>query len=212
MYPSAMDEVWIVEGRLETTDFAGFADDRFPLELAIRVLEQFSRPGDTVLDPFVGLGTTFAAGSQTGRAVIGIEANPQRIAYLSKMVAPPHILIPGKVQDTDIGALPPIDLLYCSPPYPTVHLHDEPWGLSYFEDMRDIFGRLATRVRANGHIVVEVSNVRTADGFRPLVAQFSNLLGEVMTQTGEIIRINKSNWPAGPGVQWSAMLVFRPGR
>jgi hypothetical protein len=34
-----------------------------------------------------------------------------------------------------------------------------------------IFARLATRLAPGGRIVVEVSNVRTADGFRPLASQ-----------------------------------------
>ena len=78
--------------------------------------------------------------------------------------------------------------------------------------MRDIFQLLATSVRPDGRIVVEVSNVRTPDGFRPLVAQFTQLLGDVFSQTGEIIRTHDSDWPAGPGVNWSAMLVFTPDR
>lgn len=212
MLPDRMNEVWTIDGRLEPTDFPGNGDDRFPLELAVRVLETFSSPGDTVLDPFVGLGTTFAAGTQTGRRVVGIEANPERVAHLRTLVAPPNVLIAGKVQDVGLASLPPIDLLYCSPPYPTVHLRDEPWGPTYFDDMRTIFERLATRVRPTGRIVIEVSNIRTDDGFRPLVAQFTQLLGEVMTQTGEIIRTHTSDWPAGPGVNWSAMLVFTPDR
>jgi hypothetical protein len=212
MQPIVMNEVWTIDGRLEPTDFQGYVDDRFPLELAVRVLETFSSPGDTVLDPFVGLGTTFAAGTQTGRRVFGIEANPERVAHLRTRIAPPHVLLAGKVQDADIASLPPVDLLYTSPPYPTVHLRDEPWGPTYFEDMRTIFERLATRVRPSGRIVVEVSNIRTDDGFRPLVAQFAQLLGAVMTQTGEIIRVHSGDWPAGPGVNWSAMLVFTPDR
>ena len=210
MQPGTMNEVWTIDGRLEPTDFPGFADDRFPLDLAVRVLETFSSPGDTVLDPFVGLGTTFAAGSQTGRSVIGIESNPERVAHVRRSIAPPHVLIASRAQDVDLAALPPIGLLYCSPPYPTVHLRDEPWGPTYFEDMRDIFQRLGTRVQPDGRIVVEVSNVRTNDGFRPLVAQFAQLLGEVFRQTGEIIRTHNTDWPAGPGVNWSAILVFTP--
>ncbi|WP_127073261.1 DNA methyltransferase [Pelagibacterium lentulum] len=210
MQLETMNEVWTIDDRLEPTEFVGFAEDRFPLELAVRVLETFSSPGDTVLDPFVGLGTTFAAGSQTGRKVIGIEVNPERVAHLHRTFAPPHMVIASRVQDVEVASLPPVSLLYCSPPYPTVHLRDDPWGSTYFEDMRDIFQRLATRVRPDGHMVIEVSNVRTKDGFRPLVAQFTQLLGEVFIQTAEIIRTHNSDWPAGPGVNWSAMLVFTP--
>ncbi len=48
----------------------------FPLELAERLIRMFSFVGDTVLDPFVGTGTTTLAASRLGRHSIGIELDP----------------------------------------------------------------------------------------------------------------------------------------
>ncbi len=45
----------------------------FPLELAYRLIRMFSFAGDTVLDPFVGSGTTMTAAMRTGRNSIGVE-------------------------------------------------------------------------------------------------------------------------------------------
>ncbi|MXZ25891.1 MAG: site-specific DNA-methyltransferase [Caldilineaceae bacterium SB0665_bin_21] len=45
----------------------------FPLELAIRLVRMFSFVGDTVLDPFLGTGTTSLAASRCGRNSIGVE-------------------------------------------------------------------------------------------------------------------------------------------
>ncbi len=45
----------------------------FPHEVAYRLIRMFSFKGDTVLDPFVGTGTTLLAASQTGRNGIGVE-------------------------------------------------------------------------------------------------------------------------------------------
>jgi DNA modification methylase len=45
----------------------------FPLELATRLIRMFSFVGDTVLDPFLGSGTTCLAAWQTGRNSIGVE-------------------------------------------------------------------------------------------------------------------------------------------
>lgn len=45
----------------------------FPIELATRLIRMFSFVGDTVLDPFLGSGTTSLAAWQTGRNSIGIE-------------------------------------------------------------------------------------------------------------------------------------------
>jgi DNA modification methylase len=48
----------------------------FPLELAERLIRLFSFAGDTVLDPFVGTGTTTLAAMNVGRSSIGIDCDP----------------------------------------------------------------------------------------------------------------------------------------
>lgn len=48
----------------------------FPLELAIRLVRMFSFVGDTVLDPFLGTGTTTLAAALWGRNSIGYEVDP----------------------------------------------------------------------------------------------------------------------------------------
>ena len=46
----------------------------FPVELAERLIRMFSHAGDTVLDPFAGIGTTSAAAREWGRNSIAVEA------------------------------------------------------------------------------------------------------------------------------------------
>lgn len=48
----------------------------FPLELATRLIRMFSFAGDTVLDPFMGTGTTAVAAGQCGRNSVGYEIDP----------------------------------------------------------------------------------------------------------------------------------------
>lgn len=55
----------------------------YPLELANRLIRMFSFVGDTVLDPFLGSGTTSLAAWDTGRNSIGLEIDN---AYLTNAV------------------------------------------------------------------------------------------------------------------------------
>jgi len=48
----------------------------FPVELAERLIRMFSFVGDTVLDPFMGTGTTSVAAARCGRNSIGCEVDP----------------------------------------------------------------------------------------------------------------------------------------
>jgi site-specific DNA-methyltransferase (adenine-specific) len=48
----------------------------FPEELPRRLIKLYSYPGDLVLDPFVGSGTTLVAAKRLGRSSVGVEINP----------------------------------------------------------------------------------------------------------------------------------------
>jgi len=52
----------------------------YPLALAERLIKMFSFAGDTVLDPFVGTGTTSLAALNTGRNSIGVEIERKYLA------------------------------------------------------------------------------------------------------------------------------------
>ena len=49
----------------------------YPLELATRLVRMFSFVGDTVLDPFLGTGTTSVAAARTGRHSVGVEVDAE---------------------------------------------------------------------------------------------------------------------------------------
>ncbi len=59
----------------------------YPLELAERLVRMFSFVGDTVLDPFLGTGTTSLAAANWGRNSIGIEVDPHYFELAHRRVA-----------------------------------------------------------------------------------------------------------------------------
>ncbi len=66
--------------------FGGEKQDRhlamFPVELPRRLIRMFSFVGDTVLDPFLGSGTTSLAAKELGRNSVGYEINAEFIPLI----------------------------------------------------------------------------------------------------------------------------------
>ena len=58
----------------------------FPLKLALRLVRMFSFTGDTVLDPFLGSGTSMIAALRTGRNSIGVEIDPDYCRMSAKFL------------------------------------------------------------------------------------------------------------------------------
>ena len=56
----------------------------FPEELPKRLIKMFSFVGDTVLDPFLGSGTTTLAAKNNSRNSVGYEINPDFIPIIKK--------------------------------------------------------------------------------------------------------------------------------
>ena len=116
-----------------------------PEALLYRVLLAASRPGDIVLDPFFGVGSTGAAAKRLGRRFVGIEREPDYAALARARIAKVIPVAPGELDVTgskkdeprvpfgrivEAGLLHPGDTLYCPR------------------------GRHAARVRADGSLVV----------------------------------------------------------
>jgi DNA modification methylase len=59
----------------------------YPLEIPLRLVQMFSFVGDTVLDPFVGSGTTIQAAIQLGRNGLGIDVEDSYIELAQSRLA-----------------------------------------------------------------------------------------------------------------------------
>ena len=98
-----------------------------PEALLHRVILSSTRPGDVVLDPFFGVGTTGAAARRLGRRFIGIERDPtyaklarKRIAQVVPIAEPDLMVMGSKKSEVKVpfgqivesGLLRPGDTLY----------------------------------------------------------------------------------------------------
>ena len=57
------------------------------MEVPLRLVRMYSVRGDTVLDPFVGTGTTSLAAILEGRSSVGVEQDPELAAAFAERAA-----------------------------------------------------------------------------------------------------------------------------
>jgi len=60
---------------------------QYPEELAKRIIKLYTYPGDLVLDPFAGSGTTCAVAVRLNRKFCGIDNNPDYCKYSRQRIA-----------------------------------------------------------------------------------------------------------------------------
>jgi DNA modification methylase len=62
----------------------GWHGCQMPIGVLNRIIKASSNPGDVVLDPFNGSGTTVVAAALLGREYVGIDQSPEYVAYAKK--------------------------------------------------------------------------------------------------------------------------------
>ena len=81
----------------------------FPIELPRRLIRMFSLVGDTVLDPFVGSGTTLKIALELGRSAVGYEIQPNYIPLIREKLGVDSLIAPDVQIRTRTTALPPVE-------------------------------------------------------------------------------------------------------
>jgi DNA modification methylase len=96
----------------------------FPHSLAEDHIKMYTKKGDTILDPFMGVGTSLDAAAKLGRNGVGFEINKQFIKLAKKDLDQHHLNINSQkiIPDNIMNLLnhikqESIDFIITSPPY-----------------------------------------------------------------------------------------------
>jgi DNA modification methylase len=149
---------------------SGFDDDvAYPEALVSLFVEEFTRPGDLVFDPFAGFGTTLAVAERMGRNVLGLELLPERVDFIRRRLRNPAAILEGDALRLVELDLPVIDFVMTSPPYMNRLNHPENplTGYQtldgnyerYLTQVGDVFRALRQRLRVGGKVVISVANI-----------------------------------------------------
>ena len=91
-------------------------DVRFPESLVNLFLEKYTKPGEKILDPFAGFGTTLLATEKKNRIPFGIEFDPERYEYIKSKIFHKSNIFYGDATKLEKYDLPIIDFSFTSPP------------------------------------------------------------------------------------------------
>lgn len=153
----------------------------FPEELPHRLIKMFSLVGDTVLDPFMGSGTTGIAARKLDRNSVGYEINSEFKSFIEDKIGQPIHFIPQALTtdfEAEIAKLPYI--------FKDFHLFDkktDPKQKQYgskidkdsekredFYRVKEILG--ADRVRLNNGTVVQLIGIKENPVLREEAIEF----------------------------------------
>lgn len=170
-------------------------DVHFPQALARAVIDGYSSPGETVLDPFAGWGTTLVVAEKLGRRAVGVELVPERVAAIKQRVSPAAVVREGDARNVGSLGLGQIDLCFTSPPYMTAVEHPQnPLTAystldgnydTYLTELVGVFLEVARHLRTGGHLVINAANIRTGPVVTPLAWDIPHALSRHLAFRGE---------------------------
>ena len=202
----------------------GEVDDvHFTEALAESVIADVTSPGDVVLDPFAGYGTTLAVAERMGRVAVGVELLADHVELVRARTAGSARVVQGDARQlTSLLAGQvhgPVDLVLTSPPYMTTVAHpenpltgyatDDGDYPTYLRELGTVFAQVAAVLRPGGHAVVNVANVVSRhegrDVVTPLAWDVGRVVGEHLSFLGETFLC----WDAHPpGLAGDYLLWF----
>ena len=151
-----------------------------------RLVGMFTKKGMTVLDPFVGSGTTIVAANNLGRRCIGIDLNPSyKKIFLERMKE--SSLLDGSEyivgDSTDVlGRIGEVDYVVTSPPYHNILRNDS-------KGTRNKNGK-AYRMSARDGVAFYSDDMNDLGNFDEY-SDFLHALKEIMTKAYDCLRCRR---------------------
>ena len=160
------DSLWLLGNRDRTGAHSGHYHGNFVPQIPRQLMRRFTKPGDVVLDTFLGSGTTMIEAKRLGRSCIGVELSPEIAKGAKALATQQHSENPntftavitgdcasasvrkriqsklGKNKKSDVG------LVIMHPPYhDIIQFSEHPDDLSNASSVDEFVGRFGDAVR-----------------------------------------------------------------
>jgi len=212
---------WIRLRRSELSEErpAGATEDvHFTERLAEQVIARFTTPGELILDPFAGYGTTAVVSRRMGRRAIAVELLPERAELIRSRLGDDGRVIVGDARRLRTLVLEPVDLCFTSPPYMTKTGHPEnPLTgyrtldgeyATYLGEMEAVAVQVAELLRSGGYLVVNAATIEGAPEPTPLADDLADRFSRHLVRRPDL----SIAWDAvPPSIRDDRCLVFVKG-
>lgn len=197
----------------------------FPVEIPKRLTKLFSFWGETVLDPFGGVGSTAVAALREGRRAICIDQNPNFVEEMRARVVTEELaeseLLDARTGDSrDLSGIDDnsIDLIVTSPPYwdkadyggEASDIGTAGNYVEFLAELRRVFAECKRVLRPGRKMCVVTANVNQMTDHGLLTFPLSTDIGVMLRELG-LVMINEIIWSKdGTGGRWGSANGQRP--
>jgi DNA modification methylase len=196
----------------------------FPTEIPKRLTKLFSFWGETVLDPFGGVGSTAVAALREGRKAICIDQNPSFVNEMRARIEKEGLdesAVDARLGDSrNLSGIDDdsIDLIVTSPPYwdkADYGGEDTDIGtarsyVEFLEELRRVFQECYRVLRPGRKLCVVTANVNQMTDHGLLTFPLSTDIGVMLREIG-LVMINEIIWSKdGTGGRWGSANGQRP--
>ncbi|MDO7843775.1 site-specific DNA-methyltransferase [Sphingomonas immobilis] len=196
----------------------------FPTEIPKRLTKLFSFWGETVLDPFGGVGTTAVAAIREGRRSICIDQNPTFVKEMKSRIKSEQLNLDafeGRQGDArDLSGIKDgsIDLIVTSPPYwdkanyggRNSDIGTAGSYVEFLDELRRVFQECYRVLRPGRKLCVVTANVNQMTDHGLLTFPLSTDIGVMLRDIG-LVMINEIIWSKdGTGGRWGSANGQRP--
>jgi hypothetical protein len=171
-------------------------DVRYPPGLVQLFLDEYTVPGERVLDPFAGYGTTLITAQAAGRLPYGVELDEAKVTYTLARLDQPGNLVHGDARRLSAYNLPQFDFSMTSPPFMTLDEATDPLSdytgksqgyRAYLREMGTIYAQLRNLMKPAGVVVIEVSNLKQHGRVTTLAWDLGAEIARVLHFEGEVV-------------------------
>lgn len=174
------DSLWNLGARAREGAHKAWYWGNFVPQIPFQLISRYTRPGDWVVDPFCGSGTTLLEARKLGRNSLGIELNPEVHGKTSGLLAdasgregPRAVLENHDSMDFDFAGfvkremIPGFRLAILHPPYwDIIKFSENPRDLSTALDVDDFTTRLSSLAKGilpamaeGGHLALVIGDI-----------------------------------------------------